>query len=296
MKYSGSPPWYPFCSESCARAAELDPGSHNSLVSAAEAAINFEGLDDELASALLLLVRVISLKTAATAGSGEAQARASAVLAAVASLVPAPESVLFDAEELLRRLPGGHDLTLGDVLGLLRRDAANAYGISLDGDETLRGSVLLATGSRLNHECLPNVARLDAFDDGAPGAGLKHVAFKALHAIPAGEELTQSYFPLHWDLEERQERCRELYGFVCTCPRCKVESAVEAGAEARPEDCGGADEGYVGMFLLKYSCPNDACSGTLVPVSARQADVSRCNVCGLERTDQELYAELDAMA
>ncbi|KAK2080543.1 hypothetical protein QBZ16_000396 [Prototheca wickerhamii] len=251
---------------------------HNSLVSAAEAAINFEGLDDELASALLLLVRVISLKTAATAGSGEAQATASAVLAAVASLVPAPESVPFDAEELLRRLPGGHDLTLGDVLGLLRRDAANAYGISLDGGETLRGSVLLATGSRLNHECLPNVARLDAFDDGAPGAGLKHVAFKALHAIPAGEELTQSYFPLHWDLEERQER------------------AVEAGAEARPEDCGGADEGYVGMFLLKYSCPNDACSGTLVPVSARRADVSRCNVCGLQRTDQELYAELDAMA
>ena len=53
-------------------------------------------------------------------------------------------------------------------------------------------------------------------------AGPQQVQFRALHDLPAGEELTQSYFPLHISYHGRQQRCREQYGFECTCPRCKV--------------------------------------------------------------------------
>lgn len=46
--------------------------------------------------------------------------------------------------------------------------------------------------------------------------------FRALHDLPAGEEITQSYFPLHVGYKERQQRLQEDYGFTCTCPRCHV--------------------------------------------------------------------------
>ena len=48
------------------------------------------------------------------------------------------------------------------------------------------------------------------------------MCFRALHDLPAGEEITQSYFPLHIAYQERQKRLQEDYGFTCTCPRCKV--------------------------------------------------------------------------
>ena len=48
------------------------------------------------------------------------------------------------------------------------------------------------------------------------------VEFRALHDVPAGEELTQSYFPLNVDYKQRQQRLQEDYGFTCTCPRCQV--------------------------------------------------------------------------
>ncbi len=48
------------------------------------------------------------------------------------------------------------------------------------------------------------------------------MCFRALHDLPAGEEITQSYFPLSVGYLERQKRLQEDYGFTCTCPRCKV--------------------------------------------------------------------------
>ncbi|KAG2429022.1 hypothetical protein HXX76_011264 [Chlamydomonas incerta] len=71
---------------------------------------------------------------------------------------------------------------------------------------------------------------------GAPGGGASalplpagvpgptHVVFRAVHDLPPGTELAQSYVPLHWGLLERQLQCREVYGFACTCPRCQTES------------------------------------------------------------------------
>ena len=53
------------------------------------------------------------------------------------------------------------------------------------------------------------------------GSGMQ-MCFRALHDLPAGEEITQSYFPLHIGYQERQKRLQEDYGLTCTCPRCKV--------------------------------------------------------------------------
>ena len=50
------------------------------------------------------------------------------------------------------------------------------------------------------------------------------VEFRALHDLPAGEEITQSYFPLNVGYKERQQRLQEDYGFTCTCPRCQVST------------------------------------------------------------------------
>ncbi|GIL75147.1 hypothetical protein Vretifemale_4926 [Volvox reticuliferus] len=90
------------------------------------------------------------------------------------------------------------------------------------GERRLRGSAIYAQASLVNHECLPNVARFDFFDSGRPNS--THVTFRALHDLPPGTELAQSYVPLHWNLAERQAQCRDVYGFDCTCPRCQTES------------------------------------------------------------------------
>lgn len=203
------------------------------------------------------------MKAAAAAGDTGSTARLQA-LTSLSPGCPQPE----DAAAALRaRLPGdGAGLTLEEVRAVLERDGSNAYGIALEpgvADGPIRGSALCATGSRLNHECLPNLARQDAFDearaDGDPGSNTG-ITFRALHAIPAGgsgglggggslasgaywamggrasestalhspsgEELTQSYFPLWWEYDERQSRCREVYGFSCACPRCKVSGGM----------------------------------------------------------------------
>ena len=62
------------------------------------------------------------------------------------------------------------------------------------------------------------------------------VEFKALHDVPAGEEITQSYFPLHVDYKQRQQRLQEDYGFTCTCPRCQV-SMTECREEPKQQSC-----------------------------------------------------------
>ena len=144
-------------------------------------------------------------------------------------------------------------LSEAEAGGALAAEARCGFGIMAPcarrGERRLRGTGLYPAAALLNHECLPNVARFDAFDTqpgaGAAGAGTAGAAgardptnlkptgeafpgenarlsFRALHALPAGEELTCAYFPLHLSAEERQARCREQYGFTCACPRCVV--------------------------------------------------------------------------
>ena len=67
------------------------------------------------------------------------------------------------------------------------------------------------------------------------------MAFRALHALPVGTEVTHCYVPLGWGLEERTERLTEEYGFECDCARCEVEKIQEQYDGGR-EEGGGADE------------------------------------------------------
>ncbi|KAL6760832.1 hypothetical protein V8C86DRAFT_2546141 [Haematococcus lacustris] len=95
----------------------------------------------------------------------------------------------------------------------------------------LRGSALYGLASLINHECNPNVARFDNFD--APGQQNTLMVFKAMHDLPAGTEVLQSYCPIGWDYADRQAHCREVYGFTCSCQRCLLEASWEVG-EAAP--------------------------------------------------------------
>jgi SET and MYND domain-containing protein len=36
---------------------------------------------------------------------------------------------------------------------------------------------------------------------------------RALHGLPPGSEVTLSYFPLHWDLQERQAQAQQVGGW-----------------------------------------------------------------------------------
>ena len=56
-------------------------------------------------------------------------------------------------------------------------------------------------------------------------------------------------------------------------------------------DSGKADEAYIGMFVLKYMCPTDACYGTMIPVY--RTDSHACNMCGFQRTEQEFMAAVE---
>ena len=113
--------------------------------------------------------------------------------------------------------------------------------------------------------------------------------FRALHDLPAGEEITQSYFPLMWDAEERQGRCMEIYGFQCRCPRCAEECPH---LQITPEVA--ADQAYISVFLLKYMCPHIDCEGTMVPVFEDSDQTLRCNVCSAARTEAQFLAELES--
>ena len=108
--------------------------------------------------------------------------------------------------------------------------------------------------------------------------------FVALHDLPAGEEITQSYFPLDWEVGDRLERCQSVYGFRCTCPRC----ALETGNPTEE----GMDDGYVAVFVLKYLCADETCEGTMVPLLGDAHKTQACNVCGRTRTEAQFLEEL----
>ncbi|KAK9829128.1 hypothetical protein WJX72_004039 [[Myrmecia] bisecta] len=213
--------------------------------------------------------------------------------------------------------------TLEEVQALLQREQCNGYGICAEPgpQRAIRGFALYEHASLVNHECLPNIARFDDYDK--EGDFNTTLTFHAMQDIPAGAEVTQSYFPLNLSLPERQQACNEIYGFACTCMRCQVEGSWssdesevldgeeegEAGAHAEQShqassadasDCDlpllNADEGitdaYLQLFCLKYICPQPDCCGTLAPTTTTSSDMT-CNRCGSKRSEAEFLAEVE---
>lgn len=334
-----------FCSQQCAIAAVADPASHCHLVCRCLSACNAAGLSDDDQSSLGYLFRSCSLLFASQAGDQSATAKLAQIetLATYAIETAAQfrsGTHLLRAQELHGRVVHalstvGMDptpISLEFITKLLEKESVNSYGVPApllpgaenEADRRLRGSGLYPLASRVNHECLPNAARFDDFDGSglsssiAPGSNAA-LSLRALHALPAGEEVTQSYFPITWPFLQRQERCREQYGFVCRCPRCKEEATwppEEQGAETEEEvvlvkemsrtvitnsmmdipngDNDVADAGYIHVFLFKYVCPREGCGGTMAPMSQHQSNELQCNVCGKVRTEAEFLAELEA--
>ena len=193
-------------------------------------------------------------------------------------------------------------LTEAEAGGALAAEACCGFGIlapcARSGERRLRGTGLYPAAALLNHECLPNVARFDAFD-APPGAGAAAAAgagaagtlnptnpgsareafpggnaalsFRALHALPAGEELTCAYFPLHLSLEERQARCREQYGFTCACPRCVVCAPVHMPVPRAPGCCMHACTGSLCLTGCRSDMRCQPCKRSLLNPACRQA-------------------------
>jgi SET domain len=125
-----------------------------------------------------------------------------------------------------------------------RRVSESEGARGAQGDRRVRGTGIYPRASMVNHDCLPNVARFDAFDSGQPGEPTNtRLQLRALQDLPTGEEITLSYFPLHWSLEERQLQCGAQYAFRCTCPRCQVGTAPFA-REGAPRELWGGGCGY----------------------------------------------------
>lgn len=300
------------------------------------------GLNEEQQSSLHLLFRVASLKLAVLNGNDASAVR----LSALGLLSGAASACTLECQELHGRLTHACAaaglqtseglLSLQEVGDLLQKDLINGYGIMApsgpQGERQIRGSGLYPTASLVNHDCLPNLARFDNFDSSSAAASLPgsntSIQLRALHAIPQGEELTQSYFPLVWGYRERQERCQEQYGFQCTCLRCQEESMWPSGddsdewmtddgedaahatseaeseagaqfggaaplaADAQQPECADqkADAAYISLFLKKYVCPREDCQGTLAPVQGTER--YECNMCAFTRTEEDFLAEI----
>lgn len=143
-----------FCGAACAAAAAADPGSHFPAVCRLLSACNLAGLSDEQQTALQFLFRCCSLRAAAAAGDAVAAERLSTITSLSAPPALPPQEAAADGSgggshggwaasstevrELHGRLShalaaGGAgpaaSLSLDEVAELLRRDAANGYGI-----------------------------------------------------------------------------------------------------------------------------------------------------------------------
>lgn len=68
--------------------------------------------------------------------------------------------------------------------------------------------------------------------------------------------------------------------------------ADDAAEEAEPPASGGIDDAYIQVFMLKYVCPQEDCSGTLAP--GEGSGTYTCNMCGGSRTEAEFLRELQA--
>lgn len=297
-----------FCNINCRDDSLLDSGSHSWVVCRIMSHVCISGASDETVSALHLLSRVYGLLLSASQGSDNhlskyrvdslqslSEGNVGVVLQDkeyVAWLNDVYQRFLpvFEIQDLdFGTLQNLHALSAEYVRSVSLKDLVNAYGIRaplrMGADCSLiRGSAIYKEASRINHECLPNLARCDDFD-----STNTCMVFKALHELPPGEELTQSYFPLGWDFENRQTRCSSVYGFVCSCPRCVLESEGKLVNQNKDN----VEESYVGLFLLKYLCIDDECEGTMVPVLGCPEKTLVCNVCSRERNETQFLGMLE---
>ena len=118
-----------------------------------------------------------------------------------------------------------------------------------DTESTVRGYGLFSYLGIINHSCMPNCVRWDNFDHiqndvvcnndnvtNPDHASSNDVYFRALVPLTPNTEVLQSYVPISWDYNERQEYLYEMFGFKCTCIRCQTESLFESNDDDEDDD------------------------------------------------------------
>eukprot|EP01025_Chloroclados_australasicus_P040668 TRINITY_DN4257_c0_g1_i3.p1 TRINITY_DN4257_c0_g1~~TRINITY_DN4257_c0_g1_i3.p1 ORF type:complete len:344 (+),score=37.23 TRINITY_DN4257_c0_g1_i3:162-1193(+) len=267
-----------FCSTKCQLNASKADGPHSPLICSALKSPLISQVSEEVQNGIKSLLPYLNLKN-------QNNLKALEAVEQLSQSAPLEEDFVQEVNQALQQI-GFNTVSAEKTRMWMQIEQTNAIGISLPwtviqtNEEELRceamGSALYYYGSFVNHDCLPNMARTDFIRDEG-GEQTTVMQLTALHDIPAGEELTISYFPLDWDYEERQERCNEVYGFNCQCQRCLVESGVQE------EQADGMNFGYINVFLLKYVCGE--CGATYVP--QKDQDYHKCSLCGHVRTDKE---------
>ncbi|KAF7193997.1 putative protein lysine methyltransferase SET6 [Pseudocercospora fuligena] len=107
-------------------------------------------------------------------------------------------------------------------LALVQADNHNAFGIRGGGEdsEEYMGYGVYPSASYFNHSCDPNI--------GKHRRG-RSWEFHALRDIGSGEECCITYLggdERDMDVLERVRRLRDVWDFVCVCPRCKAEAGI----------------------------------------------------------------------
>eukprot|EP00434_Breviolum_minutum_P002464 symbB.v1.2.002179.t1/scaffold112.1/size324616/7 len=74
--------------------------------------------------------------------------------------------------------------------------------------------------SLFNHSCAPNMCKVLLAD---------WVFLRAARDIEPGEELTQFYCDIRMPVAMRQKELVDLFGFSCSCARCRFELLLESG-------------------------------------------------------------------
>jgi hypothetical protein len=199
-----------------------------------------------------------------------------------------------------------------------------------DVSSLVRGYSVLPLLGLMNHSCMPNCIRWDNFDHSPlslrlemrtpklsvpslispePDINRRVVYFRTLYPLEQGQELFQSYVPLGWDLADRREYLKEMFGFDCDCFRCSTEMKAEVlerkkntNKEKKKKSSTVSKEqrmnlNYVNLYLSRHLCPQNVCTGTLTPVIGFSEDIPgldvyECNVCGFKRSHDEFIASI----
>ncbi|CAG9461212.1 unnamed protein product [Pedinophyceae sp. YPF-701] len=284
-----------FCGQNCWNTATTTPGVHDPMVCTGLRGLAGAQIPAEDIDSVRFVIHALALRHA-SATSAPALERYSKIMALCGMPSDTRAEYIHKVACHALGVPGSAISDM-EIAALLQKDVLNSYGVMAGPssraaeehfERDVRAGCIYPIASLVNHDCMPNAARVDNFDNGDT-----RIALVALHDIQQGQEICQSYVPLNWAWDERKAKLSD-YGFECRCERCRTEFEWPSDGEGDGVEAGPRTEMdmYLSLFFIKYICPNEKCGGTLVPLVGQGR--SKCNVCGKERSEEEFQQEIGA--